>query len=278
MVAAPRPVVVYDHRPVSAAGWFRELLRHRDLLYMITWREIKVKYKQSVMGFLWAILLPIVIVLAGILVRYAFATTSGTVLSADDIASVTVKAVPWAFFVTSIRFAANSLIANASLVTKVYMPREVFPLAAILSSLLDFAIASGVLVLVLAVAGIDVSVHLLWVPVLFLVLLLLTTALALLLSAASLFFRDVKYVVEVLLTFAIFFTPVFYEVGMFDEWAQLLLLNPVAPVLEGLYRVVVVHADPALPWLAYSAAVGVIGCVAGVATFKRLEPFFAESA
>src|SRR5690242_4062087 len=95
----------------------RELLERRDLLYMITWREIKVKYKQSVMGILWAVLMPLVIVCAGLLVRYAFATVSGTPLALSDLTSVTVKAVPWAFFVSVLRFGTNSLVANTNLVT-----------------------------------------------------------------------------------------------------------------------------------------------------------------
>jgi lipopolysaccharide transport system permease protein len=267
----------YNAEATSAAGWLRELARHRDLLYMITWREIRVKYKQSVMGILWAVLIPIIVVFAGIIVRYAFAVASGQPMTVADLAGVTVKAVPWAFFVSALRFGTNSLISNANLVTKIYMPREIFPLAAVLSALLDFGIASAVLVVVLTVAGIGVSVHLLWVPLLVVVLVLLTVALALILSAASLFFRDVKYLIDVFLMFAIFFTPVFFESALFGRWAPILLLNPVAPVLEGLFATIVRHSAPSIPWLLYSAGVALAGCIFGIAFFKRVEPFFAES-
>jgi ABC-type polysaccharide/polyol phosphate export permease len=269
--------IEYQPRAVHALRWLGELSRHRDVLYMIAWREIKVKYKQSVMGFLWALLIPIVIVAAGVVVRYAFSLVSGTAMSVDDVASVTVKAVPWAFFVSAVRFSSHSLIANTSLVTKIYLPREIFPIASLLSQLLDFAVASGVLVVILTIAGIGLSVHLLWIPALAVILVLFTLALGLFLSAASLFFRDVKYLVEVFLMFAIFFTPVFYDVEMFGRWAPLLLLNPVAPVLEGLNAAIVRQVSPSLPWLGYSASVAVIGCALGVAFFKRLEPYFAES-
>src|SRR5438105_10017698 len=94
----------------------RELLEHRILLYMITWREIKVKYKQSVMGMLWAVLMPLVIVCAGLLVRYAFAMVSGTPLALSDLTSVTVKAVPWAFFVSTFPCGTNIFVANTNLV------------------------------------------------------------------------------------------------------------------------------------------------------------------
>ncbi len=123
----------------------KEVIYRRDLLYMITWREIKVRYKQSVMGMLWAVLMPTAIVCAGLIVRYAFATVSGRPVALYDLTSVAVKAAPWAFFVSAIRFGTNSLVSNASLVTKIYLPRLVFPVAAVLSALFDFLIAGVVI-------------------------------------------------------------------------------------------------------------------------------------
>ena len=261
----------------AVGQWAGELMRRRDLLYMVTWREIKVKYKQSVMGFLWAILMPLVIVSAGLTVRFAFARLSGAKLQLDDLVLVTVKAVPWAFFVSAVRFASSSLIANANLVTKIYMPREIFPVAAVLSQLMDFVVAGVVLVVFLALVGVPLRAELLWIPPLLILLILLTAALGLFLSAAALFFRDVKYLVEVILTFAIFFTPVFYEVHFFGRWATLLLLNPVAPLLEGLGAAATGRPLPAPIWLAYSATVAIGGAIAAMAFFKKVEPYFAES-
>lgn len=255
----------------------RELLDHRDLLYMITWREVKVKYKQSVMGVLWAVLMPLVIVSAGLVVRFAFSTVSKEPLALSDLTSVAVKATPWAFFVSALRFGTNSLVANVSLVTKIYLPRLVFPLAAVFAQLIDFLVAGAVVGVFLVVAGAGVSVHLLWLPLLVGALIILAAALAILLSAASLFLRDVKYIVDVFLTFAIFFTPVFYDSSLFGHWAPLLLANPVSPLLEGISTTVILHRGPSLPWLFYSVVVtGVLFTVA-LAMFKKLEPFFAES-
>jgi ABC-type polysaccharide/polyol phosphate export permease len=236
-----------------------------------------VKYKQSIMGFLWAIFMPIVIVAAGLVIRFATARLSGTSLRIDDFVLVAVKAVPWAFFVSTIRFASNSLITNTNLVTKIYMPREMFPIAAVLSQLVDFAIASAVLIVIMLVVGLPLRVEQLWVPVLIVQLILLATGLGVFLSAAGLFFRDVKYIVEVILTFAIFFTPVFYEAALFDQWATLIMLNPVAPVLEGIGAAAAGRPLPAAGWLLYSGAVAVGGCIAAMLFFKKLEPYFAES-
>ncbi len=254
-----------------------ELVARRDLLYMVAWREIRIKYKQSAMGMLWAILMPGVIVLAGVAVRYAFSRLSGAPLSLADVASVSVRAVPWAFFVSTIRFATLSLVSNAPLVTKVYLPREIFPIAAMLSQLVDFVIASAVLVPLLALLHVGVSWALLWIPFLIVVLVTLATGLGILLSAAGLFLRDVKYLVEVVLTFAIFFTPVFYDAHMVGRWAPVLMLNPVAPLLEGFSAVVVHQTAPAVPWFAYSAVVAALTFGAAVLAFYRLDPYFAES-
>jgi homopolymeric O-antigen transport system permease protein len=253
------------------------LVARRDLLLALAGREIRVKYKQSVMGMLWAVLMPTVIVCAGVALRAAFAKISGTHLDVADVASVGVRAVAWAFFVSSVRFSTNSLIANTTLVTKVYLPRELFPIASIVSQLADFGVAVLVLALLLAGLHIGVSAELAWVPVLLVILILFTTGLGILLSAASLFFRDVKYLVEVFLTFAIFFTPVFYDARMFGRWENVLMLNPVAPVLEGLSRTVVYHRSPDLSWLSYSACAAVLTTVVALWVFRRLEPYFAES-
>src|SRR3972149_1013625 len=127
----------------------KELIQYRHLLYMMTWRDIKIKYKQSVMGFMWAIFMPVLIVSAGVFIKAAFAKFSGQPLKMTDIATVTLKALPWSLFVSSLRFSVNSLVNNKNLVTKIYFPKIIFPLASILSQLFDFMIASSVLIIIL---------------------------------------------------------------------------------------------------------------------------------
>ena len=260
--------------PVS---WLREIVARRDLLAMLVWREIKVKYKQSVMGFLWAVLMPALIVSAGVIVKYAFASLSGQALKNSDIVSVAVRSVPWAFFVASIRFASVSLVSNSNLVTKIYMPRVIFPIASVLSQLIDLGVAAVVLVIFLVLTGVHPSVHMLWLPVLLAIMVLLVTGFAIFLSAAALFLRDVKYIVEVIITFAIFFTPVFYEVSMLGRWARLALLNPVAPLLEGISASVLGLPLPVGGWVLYSAVASVVIFAGALVFFKRTEPYFAEA-
>jgi lipopolysaccharide transport system permease protein len=254
----------------------REVMRFRDLLYMMVWRDIRIKYKQSILGVLWAILMPAMIVLAGIAVKVVLSKFNGKPLAARDLANLSVRAVPWAFFIASIRFGTNCLVGNANLVTKIYFPKVIFPLSATLSQFVDFLIACGVLTIILAFLGMPWSWGLLWLPVLIAMLVVLAAGLGIFLSAASLFFRDVKYLVEMFLTFAIFFTPVFFDAAMFGEWKNLLLLNPVAPLLEGISAAVTGQGGLQLGWILYSALVSLAILGGSVLFFEKLEPFFAE--
>jgi lipopolysaccharide transport system permease protein len=255
----------------------QELYKYRELLYMIAYRDIRVRYKQSIMGFMWAILMPVLIVLSGVVVRYAYAMASHAPLKTEDIASVAVKSLPWAFLVSSIRFACLSLISNKELVTKIYFPKEIFPIAAILASFFDFVVASGALIIFLLVIQTGWSPYLAWVPALLLTMVLLAAGIGMIVAAASLYFRDVKFIVEVFLTFGIFFTPVFYDVAMFGNKGKWLLLNPISPILDGFSACVARHQSPDLSWFAYSLACALLTFLGGYVFFKHLEPGFAES-
>jgi homopolymeric O-antigen transport system permease protein len=255
----------------------RELLRNRELLYMITWREIRIRYKQSVMGLMWAVLMPIIITGAGVLVRVVASKVSHRPVTAADIGGIGVKALPWAFVVSALRFGTASLTGNSSLVTKIKFPRLVFPLSSVLTSLFDMAIALPVVLLMLPFAGARLTGQLFWAPVLVAMLILFTAGLSILFAAANLFFRDVKYLVEVMLTFAIFFTPVLYDAAFAGHVRWIVMLNPVAPPLDSLDMTVVHGQMPDLPWLLYSLIVSILVFWFGLVVFRRLEPRFAES-
>ena len=253
-----------------------ELVRYRDLLYMLTWRDICIRYKQSIFGILWVILMPAMIVLAGVVVKTALAMVSGSEVVHRNLALIAVKAVPWALFVASIRVCTNCLVGNANLVTKIKFPKMILPISAVLSQLFDFAIACMALSVLLVFLGNGLSFTVLWVPVLIVLLLMQVIGVGMFLASACLFYRDVRHVVELFLTFGIFFTPIFYEVSLFKEYGDLLLLNPVAPILEGLGTAVVDRSAPNLAWLGYSLAWAVVGLVGSYLFFRRCEPAFAE--
>lgn len=254
-----------------------QFAQYKDLLFMLTWRDIKIRYKQSIMGFAWAVLMPILIIGSGLIVMVAFATISGRPVNKVDILSIAVKSAPWAFVVGAVRFATSSLIMNKELVTKIYFPREILPFASVLANLFDFLVAGSVLTIVLAILRIGTSLYLLWVPVLLVLLVVLTAGFAILLACANLFFRDVKYLVEVVLTYGIFFTPVFYSARTLGKWGILLLLNPVGSILESLRDVVVLHQSPDLRWLAYSGGWAIVGFFLSWKIFQSAESSFPES-
>jgi ABC-type polysaccharide/polyol phosphate export permease len=282
----------------SVARDLREIVRdelwaHRGLLYELIRRDIRVRYKQTALGFAWAVLMPMLIVMAGATVRYAMAYVGGRHLGVQDVAGIAIKAVPWAFFVGSMSFATVSLVSQANLVTKIYFPREVLPLASTLAQAFDASVGIVTLFVAFALLDIHYGIAVLWAPALALVALLLTAGLALFLSCANLFYRDVKYVVQVLLTFGIFFTPVFFEPEMFGPLgARLMMLNPLAPIMEGLRLSVVLghnlvdtlvvpgrHGAVVAwsPWyLVYAAALAVLVFVSGLLVFHRAESKFAE--
>jgi lipopolysaccharide transport system permease protein len=252
------------------------LFRARELLEAIVLRDVKVRYKQSVMGLLWAILMPVIIVAAGVLARLGMSIFANKPFDHSQIASIVVKSVPWAFFVSSIRFSTSSLTGNWNLVTKLAFPKEIFPIAAVISCGFDFLVASAVLIIIGAVLRVPLGWAALWVPVALLLLLSLCVSIGLVLSAMNLFFRDVRHIVEVVLTFAIFFSPVFFDVDMFGRWKSYLLLNPVAPLLEAIRSSLVSRSTPDLFWLTYSATISLCALPLSYLFFKSQESKFAE--
>ncbi|MEO7455151.1 MAG: ABC transporter permease [Gemmatimonadaceae bacterium] len=280
-----RPTILQDLREIVF-----DIRNCRDLIYQLTLRDIRIRYKQAVFGFAWALILPMAVVLAGLAVRYAIAFYSGRGLAQGQIAGMAIKAVPWAFFVGCINTTTPSLTSSISLVTKIYFPREVLPLSAILAQTIDSLIGGVIVTIALGFLGATMSAYVLWVPVLLALLWILSLAFGLMLSCANIFFRDVKYLVQVFLTFGIFVTPVMLDATMYGPvGSRIMMLNPVAPILEGLRLSVIRHHNllhelnaPAgflfwRPWyLAYVAAWAIGGLVVSALVFHRSERRFAE--
>jgi len=255
----------------------KEIIEYRDLTMMLTFRDLRVRYKQAAMGFLWAIFMPIVAICSGILIKKAMAVVSQQPLDTQGILSISVKVLPWTFFISSIRFSVQALVGNSSLVTKIYFPRAVLVLSSILACLFDFGVAMAVLIVLLTIFNIGVSLYLLWLPLFLVLLLLYTFGLGLLLSAANLFYRDIKYVVEIILMFGIFFTPVFYTAESFGRWKAIMLLNPLGSILEEIDKVVVLHQMPDILWVAYAVLTSLLVFIIGMIVFHASEPYFAEN-
>jgi len=281
-------------------GWYqdvrdvlRDLAHHWELVYYLTLRDIRIRYKQAAMGFGWALLMPLMIVGAGLMVQLVLAQGAGKSVSMANLAGTAIKSLPWAFFVGSIQFATGSLTSNMNLVSKISFPREVLPMSSVFAQSFDSLISAAALVIVLPFLGVRPTMGLLWLPVLALLLVIFTVAAALFLSCANLFYRDIKYIVQLLLTFGIFFMPVLFEPAMLGaKGARIVMLNPLAILLEG-FRIAVVQGHSLLqpltvvrhavvipawePWYLWYAAIWAIaGCLGALLMFRRLQYLFAE--
>lgn len=287
-VAPPSPGIFASVHEAVVDVW-----EHRDLLYQLALRDVKLRYKQAAMGAAWAVFMPLLIVLSGLIIRLAMAKMSGSSVSGVEIANIAVKGLGWAFFVGALGFATASLVGNSNLVTKIYFPREVLPVACVGAQCFDTAVGLATLAVLLPFFGVRAHPALLWLPFVLLTLVAFTTMVSLFLSAANLFYRDVKYIVQVVLMFGIFFTPVFFEPALLGpKGALIMMINPMTPILEGL-RLCVVDghnlAEPLTtvikgttrqvwsPWeLVYAVVVSFGGMILATATFRRLQPLFAE--
>ncbi|HTE43798.1 MAG TPA: ABC transporter permease [Gemmatimonadaceae bacterium] len=271
----------------------KELSSSRELTRQLILRDLRIRYKQAVFGLLWAVLMPGLIVLSGLVIRFAVVQMTGTTFERKMAAALAVKSLAWGFFIGAIGLATPSLTSNSNLVTKVHFPREVLPLSAILAQGVDSGIGALIFLFITPFLGIGLSAALVWLPIVLALLFCLTVAAGLLFSCANAFFRDVKYLVQMFITFGIFYTPIFYEPATLGPvGAKLIMLNPVTPLLEGL-RLAVVEGHNLLvplsvqaakgmvvvwsPWyLAYSAAVAILGLLASALIFHRAEAVYAE--
>ena len=276
---------------------FKEIYSYRELMFALAYRDIRVKYKQAVMGIAWVFLMPMLAITSGICFRLAMSIFGGRPLEIQAITGVMVKSVPWLLFAGIVGTASGSLLGNMGLISKIYFPRKIVPVASILSTLLDFVISgTGVVLLLLGITflgpltgwplfansetGVTFSFSLLLVPVLIALLVLMGLGLGLLFGAANLFFRDVKYIVQVLLQYGVFFSLVFFTYTELGQYGWVLLLNPVAPVLECIRCVIVQGEIDAFlwPWLGYSIIMALLFAMIGCTVFDRAESLFAEYA
>lgn len=260
----------------SLTGHARELWRHRELLWLLTQREIKVRYKQSALGVAWAVLQPfsLMVVFTVFFSWFARMQSDGIPYPLFSYAAL----LPWTFFSTSLSFAIPSLIANSHIITKIYFPREVIPLASVLAAFLDFLIASAVFVALLAFYRVPPSWNLLYVAPIVAIQILFTVGVSLLLSAFTVLYRDVRHTLPLVIQIWMFVTPILYPASVVPErWrGWYFSLNPMAAIIDGYRRAVIQGGTPQLNYLLLAAAVSCMLVLAGYKYFKHLEREFAD--
>jgi len=265
-------------RPSS--GWklvnLRELWRYRDLLYFLTIRGIKAKYAQSILGVSWAIIQPLVTTLVFTIVfgRLAKVSSDGIPYALFSFLGLW----PWTYFSATLTESSNSLVTNASMITKVYFPRLVLPLSAIFSKLLDFLIAFFVVVIFLIYFKVMPGWGVLWVPLFTVQLLLASLGLGLILSAMAVQYRDVKHAMTFLVQILMYSAPVVYSTSAVPaQWQVWYSLNPMVGVVEG-FRAAFLDRPIPWQWIWPGGVVSFALFLYGMLYFKKMERVFADVA
>ncbi len=260
-------------------GWvplhLREFWNYNELLYFLTWRDIKVRYKQTTLGAAWAIIQPFfTMVIFSIFFGYLAKVPSDEI--PYPIFSYT-GLLPWTFFANGVTQSANSLVMSANLLSKVYFPRLVIPISSVLSGVVDFVIAFVVLLGMMFYYGLSLTIAVLWLP--FFLLLALATALGagIWLSALNVQYRDIRYIVPFLIQFWLFATPVVYPSSMLSEpWHTLYGFNPMVGVVEGFRWAMLGTGTAPGPMTIVSAVIAVMILIGGIFYFRYMENTFAD--
>ncbi|MFI5179708.1 MAG: ABC transporter permease [Vicinamibacterales bacterium] len=252
-----------------------ELWRYRELLYFFAWRDIKVRYKQTVLGAAWAVIQPLT---TTVLFTIIFGRLGGMAkqVSGPYALYVFVGLLPWTFFANSVGAAANSLAGSGHLISKVYFPRLLVPIASIASGLVDFAVSFGVLLVMMAIYGVAPSWGFLAVPVFLLGALATAAGAGLLLAALTVTYRDFRYVITFLMQLWLFATPVLYGIDIIPvKWRLVYATNPMVGVIGG-FRAAVLGAPMPAGVIAVSAVCAALMLAAGVRYFLQVERRFAD--
>jgi lipopolysaccharide transport system permease protein len=273
----PKVIPSLTIRPAS--GWsplgLRELWEYRELLYFLTWRDIKVRYKQTALGVAWAVIQPLFMMLVFSLFFGRLAKVPSDNIPYPVFAFCAL--LPWQLFAHALAESSNSLVANERLITKVYFPRLVVPLSAVLAGLMDFAISFLVLIAMMFFYGITPQLSILTLPLFILLAILTALGVGLWLSALNVQYRDVRYTLTFLTQFWLFATPVAYPSSLIPEkWRALYGLNPMAGVVEGFRWALLGRTEPPSLMLIVSSAVTLLVLFGGLYYFKRMEESFAD--
>ena len=253
----------------------RELWEHRELLFFLVWRDVKVRYKQTVLGAAWAVIQPVFTMIAFTLFfgRLGGLPSEGLPYPVFYLAAL----VPWTYFANAMTQATQTMVENQRVITKVYFPRLTLPLAAVLGGLVDLAIAFVVLVGVMLAYGVVPGVNLLLLPIFLLLAVLTAFAVGLWLSALNARYRDVRYTVPFLVQLWMFASPVAYPSSMVPEgWRWLYGLNPMAGVIDGFRWALTGRGAPAPALLAASTAAVLLLLAGGLVYFQRTEGTLAD--
>jgi lipopolysaccharide transport system permease protein len=263
----------------ASTGWvglkLGELWDYHELIFFLTWRDIKVRYKQTALGAAWAVLQPIFTMLVFSLFfgRLAGMKSDGVPYPIFAFTAL----VPWTFFAYGLAQASNSVVASENLIKKVYFPRLIIPISTVLSGAVDFALAFAVLLAMMGFYRIAPTLNVVWLPFFFLLAVATSLGVGLWLSALNVQYRDVRYVIPFLTQFWLFATPIAYPSSLLQEpWRSIYGLNPMVGVVEGFRWALLGSGSAPGPMIGVSAVAATALLVGGALYFRRMEKTFAD--
>lgn len=265
------PLVVVEPRKSWVGINLRDLWTYRELLYFLTWRDVKVRYKQTLLGAAWALLQPFLLML---IFTFFFSRLAGINSGSVPYPLFAYAGLlPWTFFANAVANGGNSLIGSSNLITKVYFPRMFIPAAAVAAGLVDLAISFAMLVVLMIYYGVSFHWGLVLLPVLIILTTLLALAVGMLMSALNVKYRDIRYALPFMIQVWMFASPVIYPIP--DSWRWLLALNPMTGLIEGFRAALL---GQGFDWLAlgFSAAITLGMLVYSAFVFSRMEKSFAD--
>ncbi len=269
-----------DNRIVIGAGrterhYWADLWRYRELLYILAWRDIVVRYKQTVIGVAWALIRPALTMLVFVVFRRLVGIEPGAV---PEPILVFAAVLPWQFFSSALSESSASLIGNANLISKIYFPRLIIPGAAVVTSLVDFLITLGMLAVLMLWYGFAPGWQLVFLPLFVLLAFGLSLGLGLFLAALNVEYRDFRYVVPFIVQFGLFISPIaFTTANVPERWRTLYALNPMVGIIDGFrWSILGGRAPLDVQTLGISVAVTVSFVLLGVWYFRRMERSFAD--
>lgn len=263
--------------PTKGWAWpkLRELWEYRELLYFFVWRDIKVRYRQTILGVLWAIIQPFftMVVFSLFFGRLAKVPSDDLPYPVFSYAAL----VPWTFFATALNQASNSLVINANMVKKIYFPRLALPIATVMAGIIDFVLAFIVLLGMMFYYGLAPTRNVLWLPLFLLLAVITSLGVSLWLAALNVQFRDVHYTIPFLTQAWLFVTPIAYPSSLLPEpWRTLYGLNPMAGVVEGFRWALLGSNQMPGAMTLVSAVIAVMLFISGAFYFRRMEQSFAD--
>jgi lipopolysaccharide transport system permease protein len=269
-----QPLVVIEPSRFWVALDLRGIWAYRELLYFLTWRDVKVRYKQTLLGAAWAIIQPLFTM---IIFSLLFGRLAG--IKSDDMPYpifAYAGLLPWTFFSNAVTASGNSLVGSSTLITKIYFPRMIIPSAAVAAGLVDFALSFLVLIPLMFYYGVRITPNLLFLPLMVLLITFLALAVGMWMSALNVKYRDIRYALPFVIQLWMFASPVIYPSSMLRGKLKLALtLNPLTGIIEN-FRSALVGTEMKWSSLAISAAITLVLFVCSAYAFKRMERSFAD--